>query len=250
VAIGVVVFGAMAGYNYWFPKAFGFKLNERLGKAVFWCWFIGFYLAFMPLYALGLMGATRRMQHYPNTHWQPLMLVALAGAVVILLGIVLTVVQLAVSIRQRNVHRDRSGDPWNARTLEWSIPSPPPAWNFARLPSVERIDAYWHMKEEGSSRRALPMTFVDLHVPRNTPVGIFVAFFAVIFGFAMIWRIYWLALVGLVGALAVVLWQFWRTDREQVVPAEKVAGFEQAHGVLAEPAHDRGNVRVASGVGP
>ena len=248
VVIGGVVFGAMAGYSYWFPKAFGFKLNERLGKAVFWCWFLGFYLAFMPLYALGLMGATRRMQHYPNTHWQPLMLVALAGAVVILLGIALTAVQLAVSIRQRHANRDRSGDPWNARTLEWSIPSPPPAWNFTRLPSVEQTDAYWHMKEEGLSRRALPGTFVDLHIPRNTPVGIFLAFFAVIFGFAMIWRIYWLALVGLVGALAVVLWQYWRTDRERRVPAEEVAAFEHAHGALPVSGHDRADLRVASGV--
>ncbi len=249
VAIGGVVFGAMAGYSYWFPKAFGFKLNERLGKAIFWCWFLGFYLAFMPLYALGLMGATRRMQHYPNTHWQPLMLVALAGAVVILLGIALTAVQLAVSIRQRHANRDRTGDPWNARTLEWSIPSPPPAWNFTRLPSVERTDAYWHMKEEGVSHRALPGTFVDLHVPRNTPVGIFLAFFAVILGFALIWRIYWLAVVGLVGAVAVVLVQSWRTDRERLVPAEEVAAFEHAHGVLPEIGHDRSDVRVASGVG-
>src|SRR5690349_9680697 len=118
VIIGGVLFGAFAGYNYWFPKAFGFRLHEGLGKASFWCWLIGFYLAFMPLYALGLMGATRRMQHYPNTHWQPLMLVALAGAVLILFGIALTVVQIAVSIRQRYANRDRIGDPWNARTLE------------------------------------------------------------------------------------------------------------------------------------
>jgi cytochrome o ubiquinol oxidase subunit 1 len=248
VIIGGVVFGAMAGYNYWFPKAFGFKLNERLGKAVFWCWFLGFYLAFMPLYALGLMGATRRMQHYPDTHWQPLMLVALAGAVVIFLGIALTVVQLVVSIRQRHANRDRTGDPWNARTLEWSIPSPPPAWNFTRLPSVERIDAYWHMKEEGNGRRAPTGSFVDLHLPRNTPVGVFLAFFAVILGFAMIWRIYWLALVGLAGAVAVALWQSWKTDRETRVPAEEVAAFEHAHGALAEIGHDRSAVGVASGV--
>jgi len=113
VAIGGVVFGVMAGISYWFPKAFGFTLHERLGKAVFWCWFIGFYLAFMPLYVLGLMGATRRMQHYSNLHWQPLMLVALAGAVLILLGIALTGVQIAVSIRQRERNRDVTGDPWN-----------------------------------------------------------------------------------------------------------------------------------------
>src|ERR1700758_2639949 len=191
VAIGGVVFGAMAGYNYWFPKAFGFKLNERLGKAVFWCWFVGFYLAFMPLYALGLMGATRRMQHYSDPHWQPLMQVALVGAGFIFLGIILTAVQLVVSIRQRHASRDRSGDPWDARTLEWSIPSPPPPWNFTRLPNVERIDAHCDKKQEGGGRRAPPMTFVDLHVPRNTPVGVLLAFFAVLFGFAMIWRIYW-----------------------------------------------------------
>jgi Cytochrome C and Quinol oxidase polypeptide I/Thiamine pyrophosphate enzyme, C-terminal TPP binding domain len=146
-AIGGVVFGAMAGYTYWFPKAFGFKLNEPLGKAAFWCWLIGFYLAFMPLYALGLMGATRRMQHYSDPEWQPFMLVALAGAVFILIGIMLTVVQLVVSVRTRHHNRDLTGDPWNGRTLEWSIPSPPPAWNFALLPQVERTDAFSAAKQ-------------------------------------------------------------------------------------------------------
>ncbi len=259
VAIGGVVFGAMAGYTYWFPKAFGFKLNERLGKAIFWCWFIGFYLAFMPLYALGLMGATRRMQHYPDTHWQPLMLVALAGAVVILIGIVLTVVQLAVSIRERRANRDETGDPWNARTLEWSMPSPPPAWNFTVLPNVAQTDAYWEMKKEGVPRRALPVSFVDLHLPRNTPVGVFMAFFAVILGFALIWRIEWLAAVGLIGAIAVALRESWKTDREELVPAQQVAAFERAHrpfehdlapaGDFDEPreiGHDRRRARVAT----
>jgi cytochrome o ubiquinol oxidase subunit 1 len=236
VAIGGVVFGAMAGYTYWFPKAFGFTLNERLGKAIFWCWFIGFYLAFMPLYALGLMGATRRIQHYPDTHWQPLMVVALAGAVVILLGIALTVVQLAVSIRERRVNRDETGDPWHGRTLEWSIPSPPPAWNFTVLPSVELTDAYWEMKRQGAARRALPGAFVDLHLPRNTPVGFFMAFFAVILGFALIWRIDWLAAAGLIGAVAVALRESWKTDREDLVPAQEVAAFERGHGA---PEHHR-----------
>src|ERR1700756_1316900 len=154
VIIGGVVFGVMAGITYWFPKAFGFTLNERLGKAVFWCWFVGFYLAFMPLYVLGLMGATRRLQHYSDPTWQPLMLVALAGAVVILIGIALTVVQIIVSIRRRHAHRDVTGDPWNGRTLEWSVPSPPPAWNFAELPRVEQVDAYWNIKREGAQCRA------------------------------------------------------------------------------------------------
>ncbi len=258
VAIGGVVFGAMAGITYWFPKAFGFRLNERLGKWVFWCWFVGFYLAFIPLYALGLMGATRRMQHYPDAHWQPLMVVALAGAVVILLGIVLTVVQVAVSIRQRHANRDRTGDPWNARTLEWSIPSPPPAWNFTQLPHVQGNDAYWQMKEKGTARRASPSPFVDLHLPRNSSVGVFLAFFAVILGFALIWRIDWLAAAGLVGAVVVALRESWKTDLEIRVPAHEVAAFEHAHAapLLRAPSgdlessavgDDRDHERVVSG---
>jgi cytochrome o ubiquinol oxidase subunit 1 len=236
VVIGGVVFGAMAGYTYWFPKAFGFTLNERLGKAVFWCWFIGFYLAFMPLYVLGLMGATRRMQHYSNLHWQPLMLVALAGAVVILLGIGLTALQLVVSIRQRRFHRDLTGDPWNGRTLEWSTSSPPPAWNFGRLPVIQQTDEYWHLKQTGIAQNASQGTLSDLDVPRNTPVGVFLAFFAVIAGFALIWRIEWMAIIGLAGALVVILRQAWSTDREIKVPAEEIAAAERTH-LAAVTAH-------------
>jgi cytochrome o ubiquinol oxidase subunit I len=229
VIIGGVVFGVMAGYSYWFPKAFGFKLHEGIGKAIFWCWFLGFYLAFMPLYALGLMGATRRMQHYPDVHWQPLMLVALSGAVLIFFGIVLTAVQLAVSIRTRARNRDLTGDPWDGRTLEWSTPSPPPAWNFTRLPQVDRADAFWAAKQQ-SGTSPVPATggpIGPVHVPRNTPIGVFVAFFAVLLGFALIWRIEWLAAVGLIGAVAVGLRQAWQKDREMLVTAGEVAEFER-----------------------
>jgi cytochrome o ubiquinol oxidase subunit 1 len=233
VIIGGVVFGVMAGITYWFPKAFGFTLNERLGKAVFWCWFFGFYLAFMPLYILGLMGATRRMQHYSNMHWQPLMLVALAGALLILLGIALTGVQLAVSIRQRERNRDVTGDPWNARTLEWSTPSPPPAWNFSQLPPVDRTDAFWAMKQQrGTAQdRSVKQTYQTIHVPRNNPTGFFLAFFAVLLGFSLIWHIWLGAGLGLLGAIVVCLIQAWRTDGEIEVPAEKVAAFERLHGL-------------------
>jgi cytochrome o ubiquinol oxidase subunit I len=233
VIIGGVVFGVMAGITYWFPKAFGFTLNERLGKAVFWCWFFGFYLAFMPLYVLGLMGATRRMQHYSNTHWQPLMLVALAGALLILLGIALTGVQLAVSIRQRERNRDVTGDPWNGRTLEWSIPSPPPVWNFANLPQVDGADAFWATKQQRATAqdRNVKRTFQTIHVPRNNPTGFFLAFCAVLLGFSLIWHIWWGAGLGLLGAIVVCLRQAWRTDGEIEVPAEKVAAFERLHGL-------------------
>jgi cytochrome o ubiquinol oxidase subunit 1 len=231
VAIGGVVFGAMAGYTYWFPKAFGFKLNETLGKAVFWCWLIGFYLAFMPLYALGLMGATRRMQHYADPEWQPFMVVAFVGALFILLGIVFTVLQLVVSIRNRHHNRDLTGDPWNGRTLEWSIPSPPPAWNFALLPQVERTDAFWAAKQQpgGTPGAGPPKTYTSLHVPRNNPTGVLVAFCATMLGFALIWRIWWLAVPGLLGVIAVTLLQAWRTEAEVAVPAAEIEAYERAH---------------------
>ena len=141
VIIGGVLFGGFAGYNYWFPKAFGFRLHEGLGKAAFWCWVVGFYLAFMPLYVLGLEGMTRRMQHYDVAEWHPWLLVAALGAVVVLCGIVFQVVQLVYSIRHRAELRDEFGDPWNGRSLEWATPSPPPAFNFAVLPANRRRGA-------------------------------------------------------------------------------------------------------------
>ena len=238
VIIGGVVFGVMAGYTYWFPKAFGFKLNETLGKAVFWCWCIGFYLAFVPLYALGLMGATRRMQHYTDPQWQPLMQVALVGALLIFCGIILTAVQLAVSIRARHRNRDLTGDPWNGRTLEWSISSPPPVWNFALLPQVARTDAFWAAKQNPQEMTRLmgQRNYESLHIPRNNPTGFFVAFFSFILGFALIWRIWWLAVVGLIGLLAVGLRQAWRTDGEVHVSADEVAAADRTYPLEARAA--------------
>ncbi|HEY2676656.1 MAG TPA: cytochrome o ubiquinol oxidase subunit I [Steroidobacteraceae bacterium] len=228
VIIGGVIFGVMAGYTYWFPKAFGFRLHEGLGKAVFWCWFLGFYLAFTPLYILGLMGATRRMQHYADPTWQPLMVVALIGAVVIFVGIILTIVQLIVSIRTREQRRDLTGDPWNGRTLEWSISSPPPVWNFSVLPIISGADAFWEAKRRGGIHAA-HSPLVPLTVPKNTPLGVFVAFFAVILGFSLIWHIWWLAVLGLLGAIAVCLRHAWRTELENHIPVATIAEHERAH---------------------
>ncbi|MGA2366356.1 MAG: cytochrome o ubiquinol oxidase subunit I, partial [Steroidobacteraceae bacterium] len=180
VIIGAVLFGAMAGYYYWFPKAFGFTLDKRLGAVSFWCWLIGFYLAFMPLYALGLLGMTRRMQHYADMRWQPYLIVAEVGAVVIFGGIIATVAQLVVSIRTREAHRDLTGDPWDGRTLEWSTSSPPPPYNFAVLPKVDSLDAFWAMKQRGPT--AVPEQYEPIEVPRNSANGFVTAFFAVITG--------------------------------------------------------------------
>jgi len=226
VIIGGVVFGAMAGYNYWFPKAFGFTLDERLGKASFWCWLIGFYLAFTPLYVLGLMGMTRRLQHISDTSWQPLLLVAELGAVVIMLGILFQIAQLYVSIRTRDSRRDLTGDPWNGRTLEWATTSPPPAYNFAVMPEVEAIDAFWEMKRTGTA--GIPPTYEAIEMPRNSPTGFVTAFFAVMIGFALIWQIWWMAEVGVLGAAVTALVFGWSENREFEIPADEVARRERA----------------------
>ncbi len=232
VIIGGVVFGAMAGYNYWFPKAFGFTLDERWGKASFWCWLIGFYVAFMPLYGLGLMGMTRRLQHYDNVNWQPWLLVAAAGAVIILAGIVCQILQLVVSIRTREHHRDLTGDPWNGRTLEWSTPSPPPAWNYPVLPRVEGRDDYWRIKTRarvaGDGRRE-PRDYQPIEMPANSATGFVTAFFAVVTGFALIWHIWWMVVLGAFGAFVTTLVFAFREQEEIEIPAAEVAQVDRAY---------------------
>jgi cytochrome o ubiquinol oxidase subunit I len=234
VIIPGVVFAAMAGYNYWFPKAFGFKLEERWGVASFWCWFIGFHLAFMPLYVVGLMGMTRRLQHYDVLAWRPWLLVAEAGAVIILAGVVCQIIQLVVSIRHRGQLRDATGDPWNGRTLEWATASPPPAWNFAVLPRVGDIDAFWAKKQRDRTQQAQPpqeRKFEPIELPKNSAIGFIIAFFAVVGGFALIWHIWWMASVGAIGIFLTVLAFAFRNEEEIRISAQQIARFEQAHPV-------------------
>ena len=229
VIIGGVLFGAFAGYTYWFPKAFGFRLHEGLGRAAFWCWTFGFYLAFMPLYWLGLLGMTRRMQHYDVPEWRPWLIVAAAGAAVIMVGIALQIVQLFASIRDRASLADTTGDPWNGRSLEWATASPPPAFNFAILPNVSGEDAYWRIKQHAREDLEDKPDYHAIEMPKNSPTGFVCAFFATIMGFAMIWHIWWLVGVGAIGAFATFVVFAWRDEDEYVVSAKEVERIDRAH---------------------
>ncbi len=231
VIIGGSLFGAFAGYAFWFPKAFGFKLHEGWGKAAFWCWVVGFYLAFMPLYVLGFMGMTRRMQSYDVPEWQPWLLVAALGAAVIMCGIASQIVQLVVSIRNREFLRDGTGDPWDGRSLEWATASPPPSFNFAVLPDVSGEEAYWSMKEnaKASNRLSDEPEYVDIEMPKNNPTGVVCAFFATVMGFALIWHIWWMAILGLVGAFATFVVFAWQDITEEEIPAAEVARIDRAN---------------------
>jgi cytochrome o ubiquinol oxidase subunit 1 len=243
VLIGGFLFGAFAGYTYWFPKAFGFKLHEGLGRAAFWCWLVGFYVAFMPLYVVGLLGMTRRMQHYDVPEWHPWLIVAACGAVLIMCGIAFQIAQLVVSVRQRAQLQDKTGDPWDGRSLEWATASPPPAFNFAVLPEVSGGDAYWEFKHHAAEHGRpdeMPQ-YRDIEIPRNSPTGFVCAFFATVMGFALIWHIWWMVAAGAIGAFATFVVFAWRDHDEDTIPADEVARIDgryraQRHAILSREA--------------
>ncbi len=231
VIIGGVLFGAFAGYTYWFPKAFGFRLHEGWGKAGFWFSLAGFYVTFLPLYVAGMLGMTRRMQHYDIPEWRPWMIAAGIGMILLSIGVICQIVQLVVSIRDRESLRDVTGDPWDGRSLEWSTASPPPAFNFAVMPDVEGQDAYWAIKSRAREQGLLRTEpdYKDIEMPRNAPTGFVCAFFATIMGFALIWHIWWMVILGGIGAFATFVVFAWRDHDEYIIPAAEVARIDRAN---------------------
>ncbi|HTR07565.1 MAG TPA: cytochrome o ubiquinol oxidase subunit I [Paraburkholderia sp.] len=227
VIIGGVVFGCLAGVSFWFPKVFGFTLNEFWGKVSFWCWLIGYWLAFTPLYILGFEGMTRRMNHYSVPEWHAWLVVAFVGAVFVGLGILAFIVQIAVSLRDREMNRDVTGDPWDARSLEWSTSSPAPFYNFAVLPEITSMEQHWDNKEAGRAY-VQPRAYEDIHMPRNTGAGFIIAVFGLLFGFAMIWHMWLFAAVGLVGMIATFIARTYNQDVDYWVPAAEVERIENA----------------------
>ncbi|UVS99185.1 cytochrome o ubiquinol oxidase subunit I [Burkholderia glumae] len=233
VIIGGVLFGYLAGFNYWFPKVFGFKLNEKLGKRAFWFWQLGFIFAFTPLYVLGFMGVTRRLNHYDNPAWHPWMEVALFGAVLVLIGIVHQLLQLYVSIRDRNLpgNRDLTGDPWNGHTLEWATSSPPAPYNFAIIPTIHELDEVSYRKERGLGfGLEKGQQYEDIHMPSNTSAGFFIGMFSLVLGFAGVWHIWWLAIVGFVGIVATAIIYSSQKNEGYYIPADTVRKIEEQRG--------------------
>ncbi|MDR3476764.1 MAG: cytochrome o ubiquinol oxidase subunit I [Gammaproteobacteria bacterium] len=232
VIIGGVLFGYFAGVIFWFPKAFGFKLDEKWGRRAFIWWVVGFYLAFMPLYVLGLSGVMRRTQHYDNLSYQPYFIVAALGAVCILFGIMSQIIQVYVSFRDRKALRDITGDPWNAGTLEWSMASPAPLYNFAVLPTVTGLDQFWIDKENQlTTGRVNPQNidYQPIHMPRNTGAGFIIAIFAGVMGFGLVWHMLIPGLIGFVGMILTGIIKTFNTDTDYYIDAETVKRTELAH---------------------
>ncbi|MDQ0013634.1 cytochrome o ubiquinol oxidase subunit 1 [Variovorax boronicumulans] len=235
VIIGGVLFGMLAGITYWFPKAFGYKLDPFWGKCSFWFWIVGFWFAFMPLYILGLMGVTRRMSHFQDMSLQIWFQIAAFGAVLIALGIASFIIQLVVSYIRRESLRDTTGDPWNGRTLEWSTSSPPPAYNFAFTPRIHDNDAWTDMKRRGYAR---PLEgFTPIHMPKNTSAGFIIAALAAACGFALIWQMWLVAGIGFVVMLAAVIIHTFNYKRDYYIPAEDVVRTEGERTRLLGAAH-------------
>jgi cytochrome o ubiquinol oxidase subunit I len=233
VIIGGVIFGFFAGFTYWFPKVVGFKLNEKLGILAFWLWFAGFLTAFMPLYLLGLMGATRRLNHYDaGTGWQPLFVVAGVGVFLILCGLGVQILQLIVSIRRREANRDLTGDPWNGRTLEWATLSPPPLYNFALVPQVESRDPFWNLKKAPPAQPS-PPEFGEIEVPKNSSMPFFIGCSSLLFGFGLTWHMWWLGIVGFVGILVFVIIRLSDKETLRILSAAEVEEIEARRGFRA-----------------
>ncbi len=232
VIIGGVLFGYFAGLIYWFPKAFGFRLDERIGKWAFGFWVVGFYVAFMPIYVLGLNGVMRRVNHYDDLAYQPYFIVAAIGALLILAGIGFQILQIIVSVINREKLRDKTGDPWNGRTLEWSVSSPAPPYNFGKTPRVEQIDQYWYDKQKTDvSHHVHPknLHYQPIHMPKKTPAGFIISIFSGILGFAMVWHMWLPALLGLAGIITTLIARTFNRDTDYYIDVETVKKTEVAH---------------------
>lgn len=226
--IGGVVFGYFAGLYYWWPKLFGFTLNERIGKWAFWFWNIGFYVCFMPQYVLGLMGMTRRLVTYGwDKGWWEMNLVSTIGAVLMAIAFLLQVWQIVYSVKYSP--KDTTGDPWNGRTLEWSIPSPAPHYNFATLPQVSSQDEWWEEKQRRARGEQSPMPKLEpIHMPRNSGIPFVMSMFWFTAGFGFVFDWVWMTVAGLAGVAVCMLVHSFNYNTDYYIPVEEITRTEAA----------------------
>ena len=227
VIIPGVVFGLLSGYHYWFPKAFGFRLHEGWGRAVALLWIVGFSFTFLPLYVVGLMGMPRRSPSFSDPSFQPMMWVALFGAALIVSALVCIVIQLWVSVRRRGDLAVPLGDPWNGRTLEWAIPSPPPHYNFAVIPDVRSRDDFADAKVHGRAYLD-PDGYEDIEVPLNTTVGVVMCVAATLLGLALVWYVWWLAIPSAAIIVGAVIARSFVQRTSRTIPAAEIAAEHRA----------------------
>ncbi|QCI16695.1 cytochrome o ubiquinol oxidase subunit I [Buchnera aphidicola (Aphis craccivora)] len=225
VIIGGVVFGCFAGINYWFPKLFGFILNETWGKRAFWFWIIGFFTAFMPLYFLGFMGMTRRLSQNIDLEFHFLLSIAAIGAVLIGIGIVCQIIQFWISIKNRHHNLDVTGDPWDGRTLEWSTSSPAPFYNFAVIPYIKNKDDFWETKKQ--KKHIKNINYNEIHMPKNTELGFFIGFLSLIFGFSAVWHIFWLCVLSFFTIITSLIIKSINEDNSYIVSIEEIKKIEE-----------------------
>lgn len=221
-----LLYGMIAGYMFWFPKAFGFRLNERWGWISAGCWIVGFYGAFFPLYVLGIAGMARRTQAVFDPAFRPWLLLALGGAFVLAAGLASLFIQLYVSIRDRQANMVPVGDPWDARGLEWSVAAPPPEWNFATIPHVSNRDAfYWRKRNKGAYQPA--DHYHDIELPKNSAGGVVIGVAIAASFFGLVWHIWWMAaLFGLIVMVTVIARSFMR-DVTKIIPASEVEAVDR-----------------------
>lgn len=227
--IGGVVFGYFAGLYYWWPKLFGFMLNERIGKWAFWFWNIGFYVCFMPQYVLGLMGMTRRLVTYGwDKGWWEMNLVSTIGAVLMAIAFLFQVWQIVYSVKYSP--KDTTGDPWNGRTLEWSIPSPVPHYNFATLPEVSSQDEWWEEKQRRArgEQPSIPPKLEPIHMPRNSGIPFVMSMFWFTAGFGFVFDWVWMTVAGLAGVAVCMLVHSFNYNTDYYIPVEEITRTEAA----------------------
>lgn len=230
VIIGGVIFGIFAALNYWFPKIFGFTLNEKWGKRSFFFWIIGFFLAFMPLYGLGMMGMTRRLGHNIDYKFHFLLKIATLGVILIGIGIICQLLQLLISYLNKKNNLDTNGDPWNGRTLEWSISSPPPHYNFAIIPTVKFLDDFWRKKENNHFFEKNRYSYYEnIYMPKNTSFGFIISIFSLILSFSLIWYIWWLAIVSFLFIILLVIVKSIKNKEYEYIDAEEIKKIENSN---------------------